>query len=232
MWRATIAAALAAVLLGGPAAADDFYSCRLPNGRIEMRDTPCPAGAKALEAQPGRVTVVPGARATATTGTDTRPAPGSPVQRAPLPVHPVKSTPFVDPDWKAGFLEQMLLRARFAGVLSSLHNLRNASMMYNAEQGGWPARAEDLGLDGGKMQTDGIADVAFLPDGTILAALKPGFGEGKFVGMMPKEELGGAQLGWKCVANFPASFFGGSFGASCQSRRIDATPPAAASPQE
>ena len=113
-----------------------------------------------------------------------------------------------------------MLRARLSGVLASLHELRNASMMHQVEMGSWPSRAEDMGLDGSTLQTNEIADVHFLADGTILAALKPLFGVNKLVAMQPVDELGGAQPGWKCRANFPKQVFSGMFASTCESRMI------------
>ncbi len=233
--------ALAAGSLSTETRAGEYYTCRLAGGRIEMRDTPCPANARTLSARdvpemsspgeppgagsagsraaagPGRVNVIPTASVPASRGADPRSAPSLARSRAPSPV---MAEAFVDPDWDVGFVATMLLRARFAGVLSSLHSLRNAAMMHEAENGAWPTRAEDMGLDGSTMQTNEIANVRFFGDGTILATLKPGFGKGKFVALQPVEELGGAQLGWKCRANFPKEFLGGSFGAGCESRAI------------
>ena len=231
--------ALAAWSLSAEARAGEFYTCRLAGGRIEMRDTPCPANARTLSARdvpemsipgeppgagsraaagPGRVDVIPAASVPAASVPASRGA--DPSLARPRAPSPVKAEAFVDPDWDPGFIATMLLRARFAGVLSSLHNLRNAAMMHEAEIGAWPTRAEDMGLDGSTMQTNEIANVRFFGDGTILATLKPGFGKGKFVALQPVEELGGAQLGWKCRANFPKEFLGGSFGAGCESRAI------------
>ncbi|MBW2279921.1 MAG: DUF4124 domain-containing protein [Deltaproteobacteria bacterium] len=228
-------------IAAGSATAGEYYTCRDTRGRIEIRDTPCPAGARTLSAEdvpemsiprespagsgearsapkrPSRLTIVPSLPASILPGAASRRGgPGGPSA--------VRNAPFEDPDWDPGLIQLTLLRARFSGVLASLHSLRNASMMHQAENGFWPTSAEDMRLDGSTMQSKEIADVHFLPDGTILAELKPLFGKDKFVAMQPVEELGGAQTGWKCRANFPEKVFGGMFASTCESRVI--VPPA------
>jgi len=230
---ALAASCLAALLAAAPVAAGEYYTCRDAQGRIAIRDTPCPGGTRTLSAEDVPEMSIPGESPSASDspGPASRPSrltviPSLPASRAPGSADrtrgpsAVGDAPFEDPDWEPGLIQLTMLRARFSGVLASLHNLRTASMMHQAENGSWPSSANDLGLDGSTMQSNEIADVHFLQDGTILAELKPLFGKSKFVAMQPVDELGGAQTGWKCRANFPEVVFSGMFASTCESRVI------------
>lgn len=194
-----------------------YYTCSLPDGRILMRETPCPRGAKTLSAR--EVVEKP------------RPAPSA---EEPLPTLPgeaeategatteqvVGDQPFVDPSFDAGLLRMMMLRARLMKVVVSLQSLKTSVMMYNAETGEWPTKASELGLDPETMHTDEITGVQFGREGSIVAQLAPGFGDSKRIALLPRWTLGGAQLEWECVANFPEKLFKGMGAPPCKSRAI------------
>jgi hypothetical protein len=194
-----------------------YYTCSLPDGRILMRETPCPRGAKTLSARE----VVDKPRPAPSAEGQPRAAPDSAGTTEGATSDPgVGDQPFVDPSFDAGLLRMMMLRARLMKVVASLNSLKTSVMMYNAETGQWPTKASELGLDPKTMYTDEIKDVRFEGDGTIVAELTPGFGESKRIALQPRWTLGGAQLEWECLANFPEKLFNGMGAPPCKSRAI------------
>jgi len=203
-----------------------YYTCSLPDGRILMRETPCPSGAKMLSAREvvERPQPAPSAGESASGQRELPASLGEAgTTEGATPDQLLKDGAFVDPSFDAGFISMMMLRARLMKVVASLHSLKTSVMMYNAETGQWPTKASELGLDPKTMYTDEIKGIEFGRDGSIVADLAPSFGENKRIAFHPRWTLGGAQLEWDCVANFPEKLFTGMGAPPCKSRVIGGT---------
>jgi hypothetical protein len=218
--------ALSLVSADDSSVSSTYYTCSLPDGRILMRETPCPSGAKTLSAREvvERSQPAPSAEESASGKPELPASLGeTATTEGATPDQLVKDGAFVDPSFDTGFISLIMLRARLMKVVASLHSLKTSVMMYNAETGQWPTKASELGLDPKTMYTDEITGVHFGQDGSIVADLAPGFGENKRIALHPRWTLGGAQLEWDCVANFPEKLFTGMGAPPCKSRAIAGT---------
>ena len=125
-------------------ASTTYYTCKLRNGGILIRESPCPAGAETFsseeveekpaaveEPQPPAAGVEPGA------------APAASAEDGDA----VRDEPFVDPSFESGFFSLVILRARLMKVVVSLQALKNSVMVYYMENGAVAARVKAGFLD-------------------------------------------------------------------------------------
>jgi hypothetical protein len=112
--------------------------------------------------------------------------------------------------------ERILLAARLANAVSSISPIRTYLLEYYYSMGQWPESLDQLGLDPVTLYSQDIEAVQLGRDGIVQARLSQAFGNGKFLELLPYEEMSGTSMRWRCRSNLPYALLNELRGLNCQ----------------
>jgi len=134
----------------------------------------------------------------------------------------INDQPFVDEPLSGSLNEAdvLVFRAKFVAALSSLTSIKMMVTEHYWSQGGWPKQVRDLDSAGGEMSNSRVDRVELGRQGEIHAFLSSEYGVSKQIVLQPQLVMAGADIEWRCLANFPAELLRGRQGSVCESRLI------------
>ncbi len=176
-----------------------FYKCKAPNGEITYQATACEQQTEAV-------------------GIDTKT-----LLKEPSKINNEEYRATTHEIGLDNSGEALIFRARFVAALASLKPLTITLSDYYWQNGVWPTKFKQIGIEKKELHNARIDSVKLERNGVIHAYLNREYGSNKQIMLTPKTVMGGQELEWECASNFPKALLSDQdhYSSVCKSRMIE-----------